>query len=201
MQETQETQIWSLGWEDPLEKEMATHFNILAWKIPWTEQAGQLQSMKLQRVGHDFTTERKHDICDTVMCKIDGWWEIAVLHREPISVLLCEDLEGWDGGRRGRLQREGIYIQLWLIFIVWQKSTQHCKAIFLQLKNKFKKISLPKCKEKLHSETWKVSLDSKLIEQKFTTNEKKQWGLRKRLSRGRGYMYTYSCFILLYSRN
>ena len=66
MQETQETQIRSLGWEDPLEREMATHFSILAWKIPWTEQAGKLQSMELQRVGHDFTTEHKHDICDTI---------------------------------------------------------------------------------------------------------------------------------------
>ena len=43
----------SLGWEDPLEKEMATHFSILAWKIPWTEDPGGLQSTGLQRVGHD----------------------------------------------------------------------------------------------------------------------------------------------------
>ena len=49
----QETQVRSLGWEDPLEKEMATHFSILAWKIPWTEVSGRLQSMGSQRVGHD----------------------------------------------------------------------------------------------------------------------------------------------------
>ena len=48
-----ETQVRSLGWEDPLEKEMATHFSILAWKTPWTEDPGRLQSMELQRVGHD----------------------------------------------------------------------------------------------------------------------------------------------------
>ena len=48
-----ETRVQSLGWEDPLEKEMATHSNILAWKIPWTEEPGGLQSMGLQRVGHD----------------------------------------------------------------------------------------------------------------------------------------------------
>ena len=48
-----ETQVRSLGWEDPLEKEMATHSSILAWKIPWTEEPGRLQSMGLQRVGHD----------------------------------------------------------------------------------------------------------------------------------------------------
>ena len=49
----QETQVRSLGWEDPLEKEMATHSSILAWKISWTEEPGGLQSMGSQRVGHD----------------------------------------------------------------------------------------------------------------------------------------------------
>ena len=49
----QETQVQSLGQEDPLEKGMATHFSTLAWKIPWTEKPGRLQSMGSQRVGHD----------------------------------------------------------------------------------------------------------------------------------------------------
>ena len=49
----QETQVQSLDWEDLLEKEMATHSSILAWKIPWTEEPGRLQPMGLQRVGHD----------------------------------------------------------------------------------------------------------------------------------------------------
>ena len=48
-----ETWVQSLGWEDPLEKEMATHSSILAWKIPWIEEPGGLQSMDSQRVGHD----------------------------------------------------------------------------------------------------------------------------------------------------
>ena len=48
-----ETWVRSLGWEDPLEKEMATHSSTLAWKIPWTEEPGRLQSMGSQRVGHD----------------------------------------------------------------------------------------------------------------------------------------------------
>ena len=48
-----ETRVRSLGREDPLEKEMATHSSILAWKIPWTEELGWLLSMGLQRVGHD----------------------------------------------------------------------------------------------------------------------------------------------------
>ena len=51
-----ETQVQSLGWEDPLEKEMATHSSILAWKIPWTEDPVRIQSMGLQRVGHDWVT-------------------------------------------------------------------------------------------------------------------------------------------------
>ena len=49
----QETWVRSLGWEDLLEKEMATHSSVLAWKIPWTEEPGMLQSMGSQRVRHD----------------------------------------------------------------------------------------------------------------------------------------------------
>ena len=48
-----ETWVQSLGWEDPLEKEMATHSSVLAWKIPWTEKRGGLQSMRSQRVRHN----------------------------------------------------------------------------------------------------------------------------------------------------
>ena len=49
----QETQVWSLGWEDTLEKEMATHSSILAWEIPWTEESGGLLTIGLQKVEHD----------------------------------------------------------------------------------------------------------------------------------------------------
>ena len=52
---TRETQVQSLGWADLLEKEMATHSSVLAWKIPWTEEPGRLQSMGSLRVGYDFT--------------------------------------------------------------------------------------------------------------------------------------------------
>ena len=54
MQETQEMQVWSLGLEDPLEKSMATHSSILAWKIHWTKEPDGLQSKGFQRVGHDW---------------------------------------------------------------------------------------------------------------------------------------------------
>ena len=53
MSAMQETRVRSPGWEDPLEKEMAAHSSILAWKIPWTVEPGRLPSMGLQRVGHD----------------------------------------------------------------------------------------------------------------------------------------------------
>ena len=52
----QKTQVWSLGQEDPLEKEMVIHFSTLAWKIPWTEEPGRLQPMGSQRVRHDWAT-------------------------------------------------------------------------------------------------------------------------------------------------
>ena len=57
MQEPQEVQVQSLGWEDPLEKEIVAHSSILAWRIPWTEQPGGLWSMGLQRVRH---AEHRH---------------------------------------------------------------------------------------------------------------------------------------------
>ena len=57
----QETWVRSLGWEDPLEKEMATHSSILAWRIPCTEEPGGLQSTELQRVGHDWATLLTYD--------------------------------------------------------------------------------------------------------------------------------------------
>ena len=55
----QETQVRSLDWEDPLEKEMPIHPGILAWKISWTEEPGRLQSMGLQRVRHNLVTKQQ----------------------------------------------------------------------------------------------------------------------------------------------
>ena len=54
----QETWVQSLGWEDPLEEDMATHSSTLVWRIPWTEEPGRLQSMGLQRVRHKDVTEK-----------------------------------------------------------------------------------------------------------------------------------------------
>ena len=58
-QEMQETWVPSLGQEDPMEKEMATHSRILAWRIPWTEEPGGLQSTGSQRIRHDWVTEHQ----------------------------------------------------------------------------------------------------------------------------------------------
>ena len=60
MQEALETQVWSLGREDPLEEGMATDSSILAWEIPWTEEPGGLQSMQSKRVKHDWAAEQEH---------------------------------------------------------------------------------------------------------------------------------------------
>ena len=55
MQETQETWFWSLGWEDSLKEGMATHCSIFAWRISWTDESARLQSLGLQKVGHDWS--------------------------------------------------------------------------------------------------------------------------------------------------
>ena len=60
MQETLEIPVQSLGWGDTLEEEMVTHSGILAWKIQWTEDTGELQSMGSQRVEHNLVTEHAH---------------------------------------------------------------------------------------------------------------------------------------------
>ena len=62
MQETQEKQVRSLGQEDTLEKEMATHSTIFAWEILWTEKPGRLQFMWLQRVRNNLATKQQHSI-------------------------------------------------------------------------------------------------------------------------------------------
>ena len=66
-----ETRVRSLGWDDPLEKEMATHLSTLAWKIPWTEEPNRLQSMGSQRVEHDWVTSQNSKCLDE--CLDSGW--------------------------------------------------------------------------------------------------------------------------------
>ena len=62
----QEMRVQSLGWEDPLEEEMATHSSILAWEIPWTPEPSRLQFIELQKVGHNLATEHALIVDDLV---------------------------------------------------------------------------------------------------------------------------------------
>ena len=80
----QETWVQSLGQEDPLENIMAAHSSILAWRIPWTEEPGRLQSMGLQRVGHDWVT---FTLC--WLCKIGSEW-VKVAQSCPT---LCDPMD------------------------------------------------------------------------------------------------------------
>ena len=61
MQEPQETQVWSLGQENSLQEEVATNSSILVWRIPWTEEPGDVQYMVSQKVGHDWMSMHTHN--------------------------------------------------------------------------------------------------------------------------------------------
>ena len=87
-----ETRGRSLGREDPLKKEMATHSSIHAWRIPWTEEPGRLQPMRSQRVGHDWATSFSLSlaspalagefILSTTTWKAQGMWDLSSLTRD-----------------------------------------------------------------------------------------------------------------------
>ena len=79
-----ETQVRSLGREDPLEKEMAIHSSTIAWKIPWTEEPGRLQSMGLQRVGHDLTSYRAYQGPRTLLIALQI---LNFLSKQPMTNL------------------------------------------------------------------------------------------------------------------
>ena len=78
----QETRVQSLSQEDPLEKEMAPHSSILAWKIPWMEEPGRLQSMGSQRVGHDWATSLFFAFYWPLLVLTDGIFRTWVIHME-----------------------------------------------------------------------------------------------------------------------
>ena len=84
----QETQVWPLGQEDPLEKEMAIHSSILAFRIPWTEEPGRLQSMESQRVWHDWM--------NNTMCSMKAWKRLVKRTRQwnKLEDRPQEELEG-----------------------------------------------------------------------------------------------------------
>ena len=91
-QETQEMRVQSLGQEDPLEKGMATHSSVLAWRIPRTEQPGGLQSMGLQRIRHDLATKQQQQ-CTTLPPNMTQQKESERVG-EPSESWSFEDTEG-----------------------------------------------------------------------------------------------------------
>ena len=108
VQRRQETQVQSVGREDPLEKEMVTHSSILAWKIPWTEEPGKLQCRGLQRLRHDWATKhiayvhifiyQSQVYCTTMNCDPNKYMEDV--NTEEISMI----------GRQLEKVRKGIKI-------------------------------------------------------------------------------------------
>ena len=97
-----ETQIWSLGWEDPLEKEMATHYSILAWRIPWTEEPGGLQFMGSRRVSMTEQLSLTHSFCATWVelsnCKRDLCVSLSPEPKYFLWKCLSTPYLGWSSG-------------------------------------------------------------------------------------------------------
>ena len=139
-----ETWVLALGWDDPLEKEMSTHSSILAWKIPWTEEPGRLQSMRLQRVGHDWVTSisflswhllfgwgrvtnlchwvergrNRSDVCHLWMKALNHWWETSQsplpFHEWPPSSSNSTGVEV-----RTQLTQSQCVVCAWNLEVIW----------------------------------------------------------------------------------
>ena len=133
MQETREMCVWSLGREDPLKEEMATHSSILAWKIPWTEEPDRLQSMESQRVGHNWVT-------NTFTFKYFKYSEIWALMNKEESILASKipRTEEPGGLQSMGLQRVG---HDWATSTLWlraskkgRKKKQACSASPVELR-------------------------------------------------------------------
>ena len=134
----QETRVQTLGQEDPLEQEMATHSSLLAWKIPWTEWPGGLQSMGSQRVKHDWATEHEH----ACIPHQSGWfwisesgrpenWVWIILLAEWPSVQACPGLRSllrWGISSvktvKSRAIWNGLINSTWFSCVL--KSENHC---------------------------------------------------------------------------
>ena len=87
LRETLETWVRSLQWEDPLEEEMATHSSILTWKIPWTEEPRRLQSMWLQRVGHNWACMHMYTASNTKYYNFTNAINISYYKESEVSQL------------------------------------------------------------------------------------------------------------------
>ena len=104
----QEIQVWSLGWDYPLEKGMATHSSVLAWRIPWPEEPGRVQSLGSQRVRHDWVTNTfssfylphlwSHGLARTRKDIVEALWR----YRERLSCFPLQQPWKWDPGPRSQ---------------------------------------------------------------------------------------------------
>ena len=83
-------QVWSLGWEDPLEEELAIHSSILAWKIAWTEEPGQLQFIGSHRVGHDWS-----NLAHTFHLLLYSTFQEPHLQKIHVCILSCSVWSFW----------------------------------------------------------------------------------------------------------
>ena len=114
MQETQETQVQSLGQDDRLEEEMATCSSILAWRIPWTEDLGGLQSMGSQRVRHDLATkQQQQDI------------SVAPGLLSPFVLSSQETMTAWVLylGKANKLCLAQLFASYWNLLIILEKES------------------------------------------------------------------------------
>ena len=132
MQKTQETRVQSLGWEDPLEEGITTHSYILAWRIPWTEEPGRLQSIGWQRVGHDWSdwacrNANKHSNVNKMYIDLIQY---QVQHWIRYFMLMSWGLLWWLRQERICLQCERPGFDPWVSKILWRRNWQPT-AIFL----------------------------------------------------------------------
>ena len=165
----QEIQIWSLGQEDPLEKGMATHCSILAWRIPWTEESGGLQSMGWQRVGHDWVANT-----------FTG--HLKLLDEGPISrIELSSEISPNNMGSMwwGNLAGLGYQRSLCLIASVWPNKhlfTQHLlfyrnqNSVVLAQKQKYRSMEQYRKNRNKPTHLWSANLRQR--RQEYTTEKR-----------------------------
>ena len=115
-----ETRVWSLGHEDPLEKEMATHSSILAWRIPWTEEPGGLQSTGSQRVRHDWVTLLTYleeiKLLYFVICNNLDFLSILIW-KKIINSLRISNLASW--GNSMAIKDTGSFFAFFFFWFCW----------------------------------------------------------------------------------
>ena len=129
----QETWVRSLGWEDPLEEEMVVHSSILAWKIPWTEEPGELLSTGSQSVRHNWTQSYKRtDYCSCVNCFLPLLWLFFPLSFLLSSTKICWGVFGNDILWFFSLYHFWIYARSFSLWLPWSSH-----KISLSYKNLF----------------------------------------------------------------